>query len=61
VPQDWAEAYIWFSLAAMSGLSEGARSRDLAREQLTPQALERAQSQAASRLTEIQLRVMPKH
>lgn len=60
VPQSWTEAYVWFSLAAMNGLEEGKRSRDLAVEQLLPQALRQANSQAEKLLAEIRNRQQAK-
>lgn len=60
VPQSWTEAYVWFSLAAMNGLEEGKRNRDLAVEQLLPQALRQANSQAEKLFAEIRNRQQAK-
>ena len=56
VPQSDAEAYIWFSLASARGMENAAKSRDIAAENLSPQALARAQARAAKLHAEIEAR-----
>ena len=57
VPQSDAEAYIWFSLASARGMENAAKSRDIAAENLSPQALARAQARAAKLHAEIEARL----
>ena len=46
VPQDDVQAHMWFNLAAAQGFAVGAKNRNLAAEQMTPQQIERAQELA---------------
>ena len=48
VPQDYQQAYIWFSVAVTGGYDEAAAKRDKAALELTPDALIEAQTQAAA-------------
>ena len=46
VPQDYVQAHMWSNLAAAQGNAVGAKNRNLAAEQMTPQQIERAQELA---------------
>jgi uncharacterized protein len=46
VPKDAVEAYVWFSVAAAQGLKDAAKTRDTAKEKLTPEQLKKGQRQA---------------
>jgi TPR repeat protein len=56
VPQDYAEAYVWYSLAVASGEAAIDFLRDKAAEQLEPAELDAAQKRAAKLFEEIQQR-----
>jgi len=56
VPQNYSDAYVWFSLAATSGLEDAVHNRDVAAEKLTPEALATAQQRAAKLFDEIEAR-----
>lgn len=56
VPQNYAEAYVWFSLAALSGYNDAIRSRDLLAKQLSPEDLSASQKRASMLYEEIQQR-----
>jgi TPR repeat protein len=43
VPQDYAEAYAWFCVAATSGDVDAVKNRDVAKELLTAEQLSKAQ------------------
>jgi TPR repeat protein len=47
-PQDYRQAYIWFSVAVMNGYDGAAAKRDKAALELTPDALTEAQTEAAA-------------
>ena len=44
--QDYAEAYVWFSLSASNGNTKATKYTDFAASKLTPRALEQAQARA---------------
>ena len=46
VPKDAVEAYAWLSVAAAQGLKDAAKTRDAAKEKLTPEQLKKGQRQA---------------
>jgi hypothetical protein len=48
LPQDYKQAYIWFSVAVTNGYDGAAAKRDKAALELTPDALTEAQSEAAA-------------
>ena len=54
VPQNYREAYIWYSLAAANGDKEAAEYRDKSAKRLSPADLSSAQKEAARRHAEIQ-------
>ena len=56
VPQDYAESYVWNSLAAASGDKDAVRNRDLDAKQLSSAALGAAQKRVARLLRDIQQR-----
>ena len=56
VPQNFAESYVWNSLAAASGFEEAKKYRDLDAKELSPADLDAAQKRAAKLLEEIQQR-----
>ncbi len=47
VPQDFAEAYVWFSLAASNGIQRSAMLRDSAARMMTAEQMEEAERRAA--------------
>lgn len=47
-PQDYKQAYIWFSVAVTNGYLGAAEKRDKAALELTPDALAEAQAEAAA-------------
>ena len=53
VPQDFAEAYVWFSVAAAGGDAEAAKFRDKAAGELTPEKLSQGQKRATELLEKI--------
>lgn len=55
-PQDHAEAYIWYSLAATGGDKDASRSRGKMAAKLTPTQLRAAQREAGKRWEQIQAR-----
>jgi TPR repeat protein len=46
VEQNYAKAYVWFSVAAAQGRADSASARDRIISQLSPQELDQAQAQA---------------
>ncbi len=48
VPQDYKQAYIWFSIAVTNGYDDAAEKRDKAALELTPDTLAEAQAEAAT-------------
>ena len=56
VPQNYSEAYVWFSLAAASGVKGSTHNRDVAAKKLSPEALATAQQRAAKLFKEIEAR-----
>lgn len=48
VPQDYKQAYIWFSVAVTNGYDDAVKKRDKAALELTPDALTEAQAEAAA-------------
>ena len=46
VPQDYVEAYVWFSVAAASGDADSANNRGIAAGELTPEQLSQGQKRA---------------
>ena len=53
VPQDYAEAYVWFSVAAAGGDAKAVKGRDLAASELTPDQLSQGQKRATELLEKI--------
>ena len=56
VPQEYAEAYVWLNIAAMSGNKGAIKSRDYAASILSPGDLDAAQKRVANLFEEIQQR-----
>ena len=56
VPQDHAEAYIWYSLAAAGGVKNAPKARDKTAARLTPDQLRAAQREMMRRWEHIQSR-----
>ena len=54
VPQDYKQAYIWFSVAVTNGYDDAAVKRDKAALELTPDALTEAQAEAAALVKKIE-------
>ena len=54
VPQDYKQAYIWFSVAVANGYDAAAAKRDKAALELTPDALTEAQAEAAALVKKIE-------
>ncbi len=48
VPQDYKQAYIWFSVAVTNGYDDAAEKRDKAALELSADALTEAQAEAAA-------------
>ncbi|MDB4809753.1 sel1 repeat family protein [bacterium] len=46
VPQDYVEAYAWFSVAAAGGYADAANNRDVVAGDLTPEQLSQGQKRA---------------
>ena len=46
VTQDFARAHMWYNLASLAGDADGAKSRDLIAERMTPQQIGKAQDMA---------------
>ena len=46
VPQDVAEAYVWFSVAAAGGFADAVNNRDVVAGKLTPEQLSQGQKRA---------------
>ena len=55
--QDYREAYIWFSLAAITGHKEAQKSLDIFVKELTATELRSAKEEAKRRLAEIEQRI----
>ena len=53
VPQDTAEAYVWFSVAAAGGNADAANNRNVAASELTPDQLSQGQKRAGELLEKI--------
>jgi hypothetical protein len=53
--QDYAEAYVWFSISASNGNTKATNYADFAATKLTPRALEQAQARARKLRAEIQV------
>ena len=54
MPQDYAESYVWSSLAAASGDESANNNRDISASKLSPADLGAAQKRAAKLFEEIQ-------
>ena len=46
VLQDFIRAHMWFNLASASGNADGAKTRDITAQRMTPQQIEKAQDMA---------------
>jgi hypothetical protein len=54
VPQDYKQAYIWSSLAAVHGNKDAIKARNIIESELTPASLEKAQQEAAALMQKIE-------
>ena len=57
VPQDYAETYVWLSLAGTFGHKYAIENRDIMVDKLSPEALNAAQKRASKLFKEIQSRI----
>ena len=56
LPQDYTEAYIWFSLAAAAGHEKAKENLEASMEKLSPEQLIQAQSRATELFKQIEER-----